>query len=346
MNNKDFWDNVTRNQIKVDGKAHHLTKEKNIRGFVDSCGYISSEKFTIWGWVTDIKNGEIKDIRIKGGKEKSKSINITRPDVSAYYESDKVLKTGFRINFTAPITVNTVQVEVMLKNTKAWVTVFDEKLLANRISISSDISKVNDHIPGLVVVDDFYTYPNEIRDIALTLDYNPSGYHKGKRTASKLVIDGTKEKLEKILGKEITGWTEAHGHCGVFQHCTPADPIVYHYDGQTHAAVVFLTPDAPVTTGTSFFRHKTQHWLDRALEVGKNGITSDAELLETEQKYIGKEHDDFLDPTKWEEIDRVGNKFNRLAIWDAKLIHAASQYFGKSLHDSRLFHMFFFDVKN
>ena len=60
MNNKDFWDKVTRNQIKVDGEAHHLTKEKNIRGFVDSCDYISSEKFTIWGWVTDIKNGEIK----------------------------------------------------------------------------------------------------------------------------------------------------------------------------------------------------------------------------------------------------------------------------------------------
>ena len=48
MNNKDFWDKVTRNQIKVDGEAHHLTKEKNIRGFVDSCDYISSEKFTIW----------------------------------------------------------------------------------------------------------------------------------------------------------------------------------------------------------------------------------------------------------------------------------------------------------
>jgi hypothetical protein len=159
-------------------------------------------------------------------------------------------------------------------------------------------------------------------------------------------LDGTKEKLEKILGKEIVGWTETYGYCGVFQHCIPADPIVYHYDGQTHAAVVFLTPDAPITTGTSFFRHKEQAWLDRALEVGKNGITSESQKNETEQKYIGSVHDDFLDATKWEEIDRIGNKFNRLAIWDAKRIHAASQYFGKNLDDSRLFHMFFFDVKN
>ena len=345
MNNKDFWDKITIKQI-ADGGACHTTNTKNVRGFVDSCDYISSEKFTIWGWAADVVHGEIKDIRIKGGELIDFVFNIPRPDVAEYYESDKVLKTGFLINFTAPITINTVQVQVMLKNTKVWVTVFDQDLLTNRISISSDLSKVNDHIPGMVVVDDFYTYPNEIRDIALTLDYNPSGYHKGKRTKTKLVLEGTKEKLEKILGKEIIGWTSAHGHCGVFQHCTPADPIVYHYDGQTHAAVVFLTPDAPLTTGTSFFRNKKQPWLDRALEVGKNDITSDEQLIAIEQKHIGKEHDDFLDPTKWEEIDRVGNKFNRLAIWDAKRIHAASQYFGKSLHDSRLFHMFFFDVKN
>ena len=302
MNNKDFWDKITTKQI-AEGGACHTTNTKNVRGFVDSCDYVSSEKFTIWGWITDVVHGEIKDIRITGGELIDFVFNIPRADVAEYYKSDKVLKTGFLINFTAPININEIKVQVLLKNTKAWITVFNQELLKDRIKIPAKLSKVNDHIPALVVVDDFYTHPHDIRDIALGLDYNPSGYHKGKRTKSKLVLDGTKEKLEKILGKEITGWTSTHGHCGVFQHCTPADPIVYHYDGQTHAAVVFLTPDAPITTGTSFFRHKTQPWLDRALEVGKDGITSEEQLLETEQKYIGKVHDDFLDPTKWEEID-------------------------------------------
>ena len=336
MNNKDFWDKVTRNQIKVDGEAHHLTKEKNIKGFVDSCDYISSEKFTIWGWVTDIKNGEIKDIRIKGGEEKSKLINIIRTDVSAYYESDKVLKTGFLIDFTAPTTVNTVQVQVMLKNTKVWVTVFDQQLLANRISIPSDKSKVNDHIPGMVVVDDFYTYPNEIRDIALTLNYNPSGYHKGKRTKAKLVLDGTKEKLERILGKEIIGWTAMHDHCGVFQHCTPADPIVYHYDGQTHAAVVFLTPDAPPESGTNFYRSKL---------TGKTRFEK-WENNGSREYDITFQNGNYYDKTKLELIDKIGNVYNRLAIWDARTIHAASEYFGDTKLNSRYFHMFFFDCDN
>jgi|TARA_R110000803_G_scaffold104865_5_gene173107 hypothetical protein len=345
MNNKDFWEGINTKQ-KTDGDVLHTTAVKNIRGYIDSCNYISSEQFTVCGWLTDTTHGEIMDIRIVGGKITNYDFNMPRLDVTQYYKYPKLMNSGFLIHFTSPTNNNKIQIQVLLKNTKNWATVFDQELLPNRINIPSKISKINDNIPGLIVVDDFYTYPQEIRDIALTLDYNPSGYHKGKRTKAKLVLDGTKEKLERILGKEIIGWTAMHDHCGVFQHCTPADPIVYHYDGQTHAAVVFLTPDAPITTGTSFFRHKAQPWLDRAVEVGKNNITTEEERVATEQKYIGHEHDDFLDPTKWEEIDRIGNKFNRLAIWDARRIHAASQYFGKALHDSRLFHMFFFDVNN
>ena len=345
INNKDFWNKITIKQIAGNG-AMHQTLTPGIRGFIEGCDYISSEKFTISGWAADIVHGEIKDIRIKGGEAMKIEFNMPRVDVAEYYKSDKILNVGFFIDFTAPTNTDEIEVQVLLKNNKSWITVFKRRLLENRINIPSKLSKVNDHSPGMVVVDDFYTHPHEIRDIALTLDYKPSAYHKGKRTKSKLVLDGTKEKLEKILGKEIIAWTEVHSHCGVFQHCIPADRIVFHYDNQTHAAVVFLTPDAPVTAGTAFYRSKSHPWLDRALEVGKNDIKTDEELLATEQLLIGKVHDDFLDATKWEEVDRIGNKFNRLALFDARRIHAASQYFGKDASDSRLFHMFFFDVKN
>ncbi len=52
----------------------------------------------------------------------------------------------------------------------------------------------------------------------------------------------------------------------------------------------------------------------------------------------------FLDRTPWEEIDRVGNKYNRLVIWNAQRVHSASQYFGDQIHNSRLFHLFFFNM--
>ena len=51
----------------------------------------------------------------------------------------------------------------------------------------------------------------------------------------------------------------------------------------------------------------------------------------------------FFDKTKFEVVDVVGNVFNRLVIFNGKCFHSASEYFGQTIEDSRLFHMFFFD---
>jgi hypothetical protein len=53
----------------------------------------------------------------------------------------------------------------------------------------------------------------------------------------------------------------------------------------------------------------------------------------------------FYDSTQFDVVDTVGNVYNRLVIWDALTIHAATKYFGTDLHNSRLFHLFFFDVE-
>ena len=51
----------------------------------------------------------------------------------------------------------------------------------------------------------------------------------------------------------------------------------------------------------------------------------------------------YYDSTNFDLVDSIGNVFNRLFIFDAQSIHAASQYFGQSMTDSRLFQIFFFD---
>ena len=53
----------------------------------------------------------------------------------------------------------------------------------------------------------------------------------------------------------------------------------------------------------------------------------------------------FYDSTQFDVVDVVGNVYNRLVIWDALTLHAATKYFGTDLHNSRLFHLFFFDVE-
>ena len=57
------------------------------------------------------------------------------------------------------------------------------------------------------------------------------------------------------MGIKIREW-ETHGMNGRFQYCVPQDPLVYHNDAQTWAAMVYLTPDAPPECGTSLYVSK------------------------------------------------------------------------------------------
>ena len=112
---------------------------------------------------------------------------------------------------------------------------------------------------------------------------------------------------------------------GRFQVCNAEDKLVYHTDIQKWAGMLYLTPNCPFECGTSMYAHK-----------------------ETKKRHQSDQIDNcfdggFFDGTKFELVDSIGNIFNRLIIFDSNCIHSASKYFGKTLEDSRLFHMFFFD---
>ena len=176
------------------------------------------------------------------------------------------------------------------------------------------------------VVDNFYSDPYAVREYALKQEFKPEiEYFKGSRSLDQYFVPGTKEAFERIMGIKIREW-ESHGMCGRFQYCTAQDPLVYHNDGQTWAAMIYLNPDAPYCTGTSLY-------------ASKNGARRTSDPQYSDEVYAGG----FYDETKFELVDSIGNVFNRLFIFDAQNIHAASKYFGQTKEDSRLFHIFFFD---
>jgi hypothetical protein len=182
--------------------------------------------------------------------------------------------------------------------------------------------------PRIWIVDDFYADPYAVREFALKQEFEANlDYYKGNRTKNQYIIPGTKEAFEKIIGKKITNWTETHGMCGRFQYCTAQDDLVYHCDGQTLAGMIYLTPDAPVSCGTSLFAHK------------KTGLRNENDFGNVD--VFGETG--FYDRTKFELVDTAGNVFNRLVLFDAKCIHSANEYFGTDITNSRLFHLFFFD---
>ncbi len=191
------------------------------------------------------------------------------------------------------------------------------------------------------MVDNFYKDPYEVREFALSRgSYQPHvEYHKGQRTEENFKPEGVKKAIEQLLQKKIIKWDE-HGANGVFQFCTSEDAIVYHVDSQSYAAVVYLTPDAPPECGTTFYKSKVNGLRESPKDETVKRLNKSKEHLTFEIFSSG-----FYDKTKFETVDVIGNVFNRLVIWDAQLIHAASEYFGSELHDSRLFHMFFFDVE-
>jgi glycosyltransferase involved in cell wall biosynthesis len=181
--------------------------------------------------------------------------------------------------------------------------------------------------PRLWIVDDFYADPHAVREFALQQEFKPNlNYYKGSRSNQQYIVPGTKEAFEKIIGKKITNWTETHGMCGRFQYCTAEDALVYHCDGQTLAGMIYLTPDAPYSCGTSLYAHKDTK-LRNENDFGNTNVFEGG----------------YYDKSKFELVDTAGNVFNRLVLFDAKCIHSANEYFGTNLTNSRLFHLFFFD---
>jgi glycosyltransferase involved in cell wall biosynthesis len=208
-----------------------------------------------------------------------------------------------------------------------------QKLHDLALSLNTKKSTMNDFRvssntkPRLWIVDDFYADPYAVRKFALEQEFEENlDYYKGNRSKNQYIVPGTKEAFEKIIGKKITNWTETHGMCGRFQYCTAQDDLVYHCDGQTLAGMVYLTPDAPVSCGTSLFAHK------------KTGLRNENDFGDVNVFEGG-----FYDKSKFELVDTAGNVFNRLVLFDAKCIHSANDYFGTNITNSRLFHLFFFD---
>jgi hypothetical protein len=187
------------------------------------------------------------------------------------------------------------------------------------------------------VVDNFYENPYAVREFALQQIYYPGEGAVGHRTRKQFLFDGLRESFEEIIDAKIPdrdngyGWFD-EGINGRFQYCPAGTPSVFHCDSQKWAAVIYLTPDAPPQSGTSFYRHKeTKIFHNTQIDWAAGQGTK-----------VFNQHT-FLDSTPYEMVDTVGNVFNRLVLFDGGLIHSGVNYFGWDISSSRLFHIFFFN---
>jgi predicted O-methyltransferase YrrM len=194
---------------------------------------------------------------------------------------------------------------------------------------------------GLIVIDNFYNNAYETRKYVLTQEFLVRGNYPGQRTIS-YANEHLREIIQKYVepfGGKITdfpipkedGSDAAKIYNGSFQFTTSRDRSWVHIDGFNNwAGVLYLTPNAPLSSGTSFYNFYDGTTCKRDMELLENKEETD--------KYS-------QDITKWKKVDQVGNVFNRLILFNSNRFHMSMDYFGDSKENGRLFQVFFFSTE-
>ena len=177
---------------------------------------------------------------------------------------------------------------------------------------------------NLIIIDNFFKDPDSVREFALIQEYPVFGNYPGKRTKS-FATEDMKNILSQIVGRPIKYWPS--GYNGSFQYTTGDMQSWIHRDLTDYGGVLFLTPNPPDNTGTTFYKHKV------------------LQLEECEDPALCSIMDnDSRNYDNWIVVDAVANKYNRLILFNGRRSHSSTSYFGDSLTTGRLFQTFFFSL--
>ena len=197
----------------------------------------------------------------------------------------------------------------------------------------------------VTIVENFYENPDAIRKFALKQQYtfchevkDIDYVYPGCRTKDLSNLD--KVLFDKICTKLVSVFHNAENDHMRWVITTSFQSVsaeyaqgVIHTDHNTiFAGVLYLTPDAPLNSGTSLFK-KNKKFDDKKYQQALED--NDAKFKAGEIAMSTDYHSMF------DEIVRVNNVYNTLIIYEGRHFHAANHFFGKTLKDSRLAQVFF-----
>jgi hypothetical protein len=176
------------------------------------------------------------------------------------------------------------------------------------------------HNCDFIVIDNFYSDPIAVREFALSQKFYLTGNFPGKRTSPFLTNEIIK-KIDRYLdpfGIDMSNIRNDESQCGSFQYITSDYRKVVQISlNNDWSGIIFLTPDAPVDTGLSFYEYKDKN--------------SDINIMNTYSQ----------DMTKWKEVDKIGNIFNRFILFNSKKWHTYKNNFGTDIDNGLLVQVFF-----
>lgn len=197
----------------------------------------------------------------------------------------------------------------------------------------------------VTIIENFYENPDSIRKFALAQKFtyckdmpNIEYVYPGCRTKDLSFLN--KELFDKICTKVVSVFHNEEHDLMRWLISTSFQSVTEEYkDGVIHtdhntifAAVLYLTPDAPLNSGTSLFKPNNnfdEKAYQKALKDNDLRFKSGEIAMDTNYHHM------------FDEIVRVNNVYNTLILYEGQHYHAANQFFGKTMADSRLSQVFF-----
>jgi hypothetical protein len=198
----------------------------------------------------------------------------------------------------------------------------------------------------VVVVDNFFKEPNKVRNFALHQEFKrfenvshaglvtdclsiiePSLYNEFLKKFFSIYYDFKFEELNWIVEAKFQKTGDNFESGWIHQDSN-------HYANNKVAGIIYLSPNAPLQSGTSIYKTKNNVLLPSINAEAKyahyysNGNSEELKKLKEQEK------------EQFEETINVSNVYNRLISFDTDEYHAAQNYFGQG-NESRLILVFF-----
>ena len=196
----------------------------------------------------------------------------------------------------------------------------------------------------VTVISDFYDKPDEIRKYALSQKYTYCHETKGIEyvfpgSRTKEIRDLSSSLYEKICKRLISVFHIPEHDVMRWQINTSFQIVegeygsgLIHQDQNTvFAGVLYLTPNAPVDSGTSLFRKNSTYNDDLYQKL----------IKENDEHFKNQEPIDFTYHAMFDEVVRVNNVYNTLILFEGDIHHCANKFFGETKQNSRLAQVFF-----
>ena len=197
---------------------------------------------------------------------------------------------------------------------------------------------------NIIIIDEFYSNPDEIRQFALNFNYpqpDNNYTYPGKNSEGAVYDQEIHQKFESILNRklipcEVNGYFRSSLEKDSYKQYIHVDP------NWEFGAVCYLNPPNQEIDegGTSFWIHN-KTGMDRFPRTDQEakvyGYSSSKELWRTTV------YGDGLDISKWTRYFLSPMKYNRIVIFRTDLWHSHNTNFGDCLENGRLVQLFFFN---